>query len=265
MGKPIYDWRQGNCAEHLMATACVGPCDGDPLKRAVLTWRGPASRGEARENALRAARIAWRVGSTLTGVDPRELPEHLAFDRSVVDDTDGAIPTIWLDNEMTQRLKEGEGDWPPASVQISQVDVDRAAMAVLRAAAARAKLPKKGSVALAYGTEADLPGGPSVGEGDSLKVAIAIEEDGWTSHVGVDGSIADAITAIAVARHLCREDVDNAIGTVVIEIPESATLTAIFPQSLRDEAPGHARAAAAFLETVGLPDVARDFLEDHGR
>lgn len=260
MKRPIHDWTVGDVNEEDLRQVAVGPPAtgaGDAIERAAVFWIGPGETSEeARAAALRAAKIAWRVTHALTGIGPAELPAELAHATSVQVDDENVLPGLSLLAPVTSRLMDGEGDWPPTRSHMSTTDVRLGVRALIRVAATRAKLSDNGCAMIAFGTDASAPDA-------FLKTTVAIESDGWTSHVHADGALLDAITGLAVANALCegcwwQEEPDARLA-----IPESATLRAGLPKALRAGLVENLADATTFLEHIGLADVARDLAEDY--
>lgn len=263
----LHDWTKENFDPEDVAFIGVGLPNDDAAERTTwhdvsFQWFGP-SLSEARALGLRAAEVAWRVSSAVTGIAAEDLPDDMRAVAHFVGDRDEHMtPAIRMNPDFTRRLRTPKGKWPLAPTKIGAAAITEGATAILNAAASRAVLPVAGYVEISFGEDegtgretAKLPNCIRTYDAQGRPHSVPIHQT---------GALGDAITALAAASHICDPGSKSLpMDGIMIHMPKSATLRAGFELGLRDRAPGEAAKAAAFLKRIGLDDVAGAFRRDY--
>lgn len=248
----LHDWHATDIDDGAFGFVAVGPTEGyrtPSHKTAAAAWMHDLRRDDAQATARAMTSLAWHVETTVMrrpplGPAPDAMQTALSGDRGETPFPRPGLVLNWR-----------RGNWQPSDDL--QEEVDRAAKAILWAAAARAALPPPGSIVnLAYGRNMAF-----VDQTLSVAVEMSTPDDEMV-YVQAKGSLRDAIAALSVAQGLCPPRAKD--SAPAIAIPESATLRASLTTNIARKASASAQEAAAFLRLVGLGDVARTFLADHG-
>lgn len=228
-----------------------------PPDLTVMTWTGPVALHEDAEGKARSeVAMAWRVLSHLAGLKERELPEHMSKTRPVK----GGFHrnTLLPGRLLTDHDHRGNLDWSLADSGIT--DLGSIATDALLAAASRALLPSSGRL---YFKQPDVR--PAHTSLPRLSMEIAIDKGDWTidSHCELEGCLRGFGIALAIVAYMDPNAAGEWDGHGV-EFPNSATLRAALRPGLLQQAPARSKRVASFLQSVGLPDVAQEFLATYG-
>lgn len=265
----IHDWRKNGFSagdQMEIAVGAMGPNDRTgaiPHELTLMTWTGPVGECEnAKEKAKREVGMAWTVFAHLTGLNQPELPEVMAktSGERTAYRHNCILPGRLLLNHY-RRVK------PKRSLQdLGIANLESLAKDALLAAASRAHLPPSGRLKYRKPDHLSFDRTPQ-------RLFLEIEDNNgegdrdcygpFNNSYDLEGSLRGLGIALAIVAYT-NPDATAGWGDHGLEFPESATLRAALRSDLVRQARARSERVAAFLRSVGLPDVARDFLATYG-